>query len=181
MVQQLPADTCTTVQPLPPHSILTSTPELAECLLEHPMFDDNGNLPFHFATIRDYQELHHNVTNLAITQLTKYMTKNLGGHEIITLWTDGQQIVIPNDMLEGLVNWYHDATVHSIGATRLHTTIQQHFSHPKLRSDIQCQVAECDLCQRLKRGSRQTGELAPVLPPSPLGKQWQLIVSVHGS
>ena len=45
-VQQLPADTYTTGQPLPPHSILTSTPDLAECLLEHPVFDDNGNLPF---------------------------------------------------------------------------------------------------------------------------------------
>ena len=54
LVQQLPADTYTTGQPLPPHSILTSTPELAECLLEHPVFDDNGNLPFRFTTIREY-------------------------------------------------------------------------------------------------------------------------------
>ena len=89
LVQQLPADTCTTVQPLPPHSILTSTPELAECLLEHPVFDNDGNLPFHFATIQDYQQRDNNIANLATTQLNKYMTKNLGGHEIITLRNDG--------------------------------------------------------------------------------------------
>ena len=85
MVQQLPADTCTTGQPLPPHSILTSTLELAECLLEHAVIDDDGNLPFCFATIREYQQQDHNVANLATTQPNKYMTKNLGGHEIITL------------------------------------------------------------------------------------------------
>ena len=70
---------------VPPHSILTSTPELAECLLEHPVFDDDGNLPFCFATIQEYQQQDHNVTKLATTQPDKYMTKHLGGHEIITL------------------------------------------------------------------------------------------------
>ena len=68
------------------------------------------------------------------------MTKILGGHEIITLWQDGQQIVIPNDMLEGLVCWYHHSTVHALGTTHLYTTIQQHFFHPKVRSEIQQQV-----------------------------------------
>ena len=36
LVQQLLADTCTTLQPLPPHSILTSTPELAY-VHQHPI------------------------------------------------------------------------------------------------------------------------------------------------
>ena len=165
LVQQLPADTYTTGQPLPPHSILTSTPELAKCLLEHPVFDDNGNLPFRFATIRDYQQQDHSIANLATTQPDKCITKNLGGHEIITLRNDGQQIIIPNDMLEKLVHWYHQATIHALGATRLHTTIQQHFQHPKLRSEIQSQVANCDLCQRLRRSSRQYGDLAPHTAP----------------
>ena len=124
--------------------ILTSTPELAECLLEHPVFDDDGNLPFCFAAIREYQQQDHNVDNLATTQPNKYMTKNLGGHEIIALQNDGQQII------EGLIHWYHHATIHALGATRLHTTIQPHFFHPKLRSEIQRQVAKCNLCQRLK-------------------------------
>ena len=165
LVQQLPADTYTTGQPLPPHSILTSTPDLAECLLEHLVFDDNGNLPFRFATIREYQQQDHNVANLATTQPDKYITKNLGGHEIITLRNDVQQIIIPNSMLEKLVHWYHQATTHALGATRLYTTIHQHFQHPKLRSEIQRQIAKCDLCQRLKRGSRQYGNLAPRIAP----------------
>ena len=131
-VQQLPADTYTTGQPLPQHSILTSTPDLAECLLEHPVFNNNGNLPFRFSTIREYQQQDHHVANLATTQPDKYITKNLGGHEIITLRNDGQQIILPNSMLQKLVDWYHQATTHSLGATRLYTTIHQHFHHPKL-------------------------------------------------
>ena len=102
-VQQLPADTLTDTLPLPPNSILTSTPNLAECLLEHLVFNEDGNLPFHFTTIREYQQHNHTVANLATTQPKKYTTKNLGGHEIITLLHDGQQIIIPNEMLEGLV------------------------------------------------------------------------------
>ena len=74
MVQQLPADTYNTGQPLPPHSILTSTPELAECLLEHLVFDNNGNLPFCFATIWEYQQQDHSIANLATTQPDKYIT-----------------------------------------------------------------------------------------------------------
>ena len=150
---------------LPPHSILTSTPDLAECLLEHPVFDENGNLPFRFSTIREYQQQDHNGANLATTQPNKYITKNLGGHEIITLRNDGQQIILPNSMLEKLVHWYHQAATHALGATRLYTTIHQHFHHPKLRSEIQNQIAKCDICQRLKRGSRQYGELAPRIAP----------------
>ena len=123
LVQQLPADTYTTGQPLPPHSILTSTPDLAECLLDHPVFDDNRNLPFRFATIREYQQQNHNIANLATTQPDKYITKAFGGHEIITLRNDGQQIIIPKAMLGKLVRWYHQATVHALGASRLHTTI----------------------------------------------------------
>ena len=172
LVQQLPADTYTTGQQLPPHSILTSTPDLAKCLLKHPVFDDNGNLPFRFATIREYQQQDHNVANLATTQPDKYITKNLGSLEIITLRNDGQEIIIPNSMLGNLVHWYHQATVHAFGATRLYTTIQQHFQHPKLRSEIQHQIAKCDLCQRLKRGSRQYGDLAPRIAPF---TPWQTI------
>ena len=55
------------------------------------------------STLRKYQQCDHTVANLATTQPTKYTTKNLGGHEIITLHRDGQQILIPNEMMEGLV------------------------------------------------------------------------------
>ena len=125
LVQQPLADTHTHILPttaLPPNSLLTSTPEFAECLLEHPVFDKDGNLPFQFATIWEYQQRDHTVANLATTQPDKY-TKKLGGHEIITLRHDGQQMIIPNDMLESLVRWYHLATAHALGTTRLYTTI----------------------------------------------------------
>ena len=120
---------------VPNSSILTTTPNLAECLLEHPVFDINGNLPFQFSTIKEYQQCDQTITNLVTTQPDKYTTKNLGGNEIIILHNE-QQIVILNKMLEKLVCWYHLSMAHKLGTTRLHTTLKHHFFHPKLASKI---------------------------------------------
>ena len=70
LVQEPLADTHTHILPttaLPPNSLLTSTPNLAECLLEHPPFDEDGNLPFQFATMWEYQQCDHTIANLATT------------------------------------------------------------------------------------------------------------------
>ena len=75
---------------VPNSSILTTTPYLAECLLEHPVFDINGNLPFQFSTIKEYQQCDQTITNLVTTQPDKYTTKNLGGNEIIILHNEQQ-------------------------------------------------------------------------------------------
>ena len=55
--------------------ILTTTPNHTECLLEHPVFDINGNIPFQFSTIIGYQQHDHTITNLVTTQPDKYTTK----------------------------------------------------------------------------------------------------------
>ena len=58
LVQQLPADPDNHIlvhTDLPHNSIPTTTPDLAKCLLEHPVFDTNSNLPFQFSTIKEYQ------------------------------------------------------------------------------------------------------------------------------
>ena len=34
---------------------LSYDPEIAECFLEHPVFDAEGRLPFQFETLADYQ------------------------------------------------------------------------------------------------------------------------------
>ena len=75
-------------------------------------------------------------------------------------------------MLEGLVQWYHHATIHAFGTTHLYTTIPQLFFHPKLHSKIRRQIEPCDLCQRLKHSSCQYGELAPHNAPV---APWQMV------
>ena len=80
---------------LPNNSILTTTPDLAECLLEHPFFDSDGNLPFQFSTIKEFQQQDQTIANLVTTQPEEYTTKTLGRNENITLQNREQQIVIP--------------------------------------------------------------------------------------
>ena len=118
------------------NSILTTTPNLAEYLLEHPVSDVDGNIPFQFSTIKEYQQHDQTITNLETTQPEKYTPKNLGSDEIIILCHNEQQIVVLNEMFEKLVHWYHLSIVHKLGATRLHTTLKQHLFHPKLASKV---------------------------------------------
>ena len=146
---------------LPNCSILKLTPNLAECLLEYSVFNINENIPFQFSTIIGYQQHDQTITNLATTQPDKYTTKTLGSNKIIILCHNEQQIVILNEMLEKSVHWYHLSTAHNLGSTRLHATLKQHFFHPKLASKVHQQIEHCDVCQHMKRGSHQYGELVP--------------------
>ena len=103
MVQQLSADPDHHIpvnMDLQNSSILTTTPNLAECLLEHPVFGIDCNLPFQFSTIKEYQQHDQTITNLVTTQPDKYTTKNLGGKKYILLCHNEQQIVILNEMLD---------------------------------------------------------------------------------
>ena len=109
-------------------SILTTTPDLAECLLEYPVFNINGNIPFQFSTIIEYQQHDQTITNVVAIQPDKYTTKALGSNEIIILCHNEQQIVILNEMLEKLVHWYHLSTAHNLGSTRLHATLTNNTS-----------------------------------------------------
>ena len=48
-------DTSETSHRMFPNSILFEQTELADCFVEYPRFDDQGRVPFHFETIRQYQ------------------------------------------------------------------------------------------------------------------------------
>ena len=87
----------------PQHSILTTDPDLAECLLVHPIFYDDGNLPFQFSTIADYQQHDHTVAQLPTTNPENYRTKNIGGCNIIALCNNDQQMIITDSMLQKLI------------------------------------------------------------------------------
>ena len=55
-----------------------------------------------------------------------------------------------------------------MGVTHLDAAIKQHFHHHSLSREIRTQVGACDLCQHMKRGSREYGKLLACsidLPP----------------
>ena len=59
------------------------------------------------------------------------------------------------------MDWFHKATVHNTGITRLQETLHFHFYHPNLLAEVCRQVSCCDICQCMKCSSRQYGLLAP--------------------
>ena len=140
---------------------------LDDCYLYFPRFDALGQHPFHFQTIQSYQLADARLCNIPTTPGSGYFSQELGGYTILCKGTPASwTILIPDAMLAPLVKWYHEATVHSEGTSRLEHTIRRHFSHPKLRSAIHREVAPCRICQLTKLGHPQNvGQLAPRQAP----------------
>ncbi|GKY96404.1 hypothetical protein MPSEU_000599900 [Mayamaea pseudoterrestris] len=142
------------------YCLLRDEPELAECLLLHPEFDEQGRYPLSYSTIAEYQQ--EDATLMAAVQnqdATTIQYKQLGDVQIVVFQADERwRICIPSAILDRLILWYHLSMAHA-GMTRLTTSIKQHFYHPKLKQRVEHLVGACDTCQRNKGGSRQYGEL----------------------
>ena len=91
------------------------------------------------------------------------MKRDFGGVSLICRLNNNNdpKICLTDEMLPKLVRWYHEATVHAEGMTRLENTIRRHFHHPKLRNEIQNQINNCQICARNKYGALPYGQLAP--------------------
>ena len=133
-------------------------PELAQCLLVYPKFDDQNRIPFKFETIQQYQAESPGL-QLAVQQ-QQYQLLPFGSVHLICRPTDGK-IVLTDSLLTRVVRWYHLSSVHIQGMDRLYGTISRHFYHPRLREEVRAQVSTCTICQQNKRYGRQYGELAP--------------------
>ena len=70
-----------------------------------------------------------------------------------------------DEMVPKFVKWYL-ATAHAQGTSRLQATLERHYYHPMLAKEVQNQVAKCPDCLKLKRVSRQYGQLAPRQAPT---------------
>jgi transposase InsO family protein len=141
-----------------------------DSFLFHPRFDPRGRLPFHFQTINQYQQADAKLTELPTTQPSRYFSQTLDTFPIIcrrdTLQPDSSwKIFIPNSMLQPLVQWYHEITVHSTGMDRLEAIIRRHFFHPNLRDTVRTIVSNCPICPQVRTSARQAGQLAPRTAP----------------
>ena len=137
---------------------------LADCLLVHPVFDEQDRHPLAYETIHYYQGRDAALQQAVQINNAKWQKRMFGNDELIVYIPDKNKqphnwrIAIPTDMLDHLVQWYHVSLNH-VGMTLLENTIKQIFFHPQLRESIERLVGQCDACQRLKTGSRQYGEL----------------------
>jgi hypothetical protein len=143
---------------------LIDEPDLTECLLLHPQFDEQGSFPLRYDILRAYQELEPELMQAGTDHtMPQFKLQTFADVELVVysppenpaLW----RICIPTGMLEQLVRWYHITLSHA-GMTRLGATISRHCYHPKLRRCIEELVGTCDACQRYKAGGRSAyGEL----------------------
>ena len=141
-----------------------------ECLWAMPKFDEQNRHPFQFSTIADYQTRSPNVSNLPTQAPHWFQLLPFGDGKVSlickTQTPDERLIVLPDAMLPRLVRWYHEHGIHSEGMDRLEMTIKRHFWHPQLRQEIRRQLADCQVCARMKKDSPKHGQLAPRIVPS---------------
>ena len=66
--------------------------------------------------------------------------------------------MIPKDLQEPMVQWYHTYLSHP-GTTRTEATISQHFYWKGLRNTVHDICSKCEACQFLKRRKGNYGKL----------------------
>ncbi|MGH7954378.1 MAG: integrase, partial [Gloeomargaritales cyanobacterium] len=84
-------------------------------------------------------------------------SKQFGRYQIIYL---DDKIIIPEDLLQAIVAWYHENLCHP-GMTRQLLTITQYFWARHLRQFVDNYVRTCPVCQRQKRTPKKYGLLPP--------------------
>jgi hypothetical protein len=103
--------------------IIEENPLLAECLLVYPAFDEQDvtHHPFHFATMRHYQQRSDATKQLLIDQPEQYALVTLGETDLICYIANPQQpkIVLSDDMMPQIVRYYHLTAQHAKGMDRL--------------------------------------------------------------
>ena len=145
-----------------PSSMIVVQPHQEELFLEHPVFDDQGRLPFQYKTLYEYQQEDPSILALPINKPQQFQVETMGSYGLVCHY-HGQHncICLTDTLLPMVVNWFHKVTAHNSSITRLQETLRFHYNHPKLLAEVSAQISHCNICQRMKRGSRQYGLLAP--------------------
>jgi hypothetical protein len=137
---------------------------LAECLLVYPVFNESADIthhPFHFATMRHYQQRSDATKQLLINQPEQYALVTLRETNLICYIANPQQpkIVLIDDMLPHIVRYYHLTAQHANGMDRLEWSLKRHFYRLCLRDKVCLQVSRCKICQKMKRYSTNFAQL----------------------
>jgi RNase H-like domain found in reverse transcriptase/Reverse transcriptase (RNA-dependent DNA polymerase) len=126
--------------------ITKENPLLAECLLVYPLFNkrDVTRNPFHFTTMRHYQQRSDATKQLLINQPEQYALVTLRETYLICYIANPQQpkIVLTKDMLSWIVRYYPLKAQHAKGIMdRLEWLLKQHFYHLRLRDEVHLLVS----------------------------------------
>jgi transposase InsO family protein len=141
---------------------LMHDPEIAECFLQHPVFDEDGRVPFNFISLEEYQ---NNCPALQATfeqRPERFYKAKFGAAQLICISQNGtDKIVLTQELLPRVVKYYHEVMAHAEGMKRLAQTIKRHFFHRNIEAEAKKLVESCTTCNKYKRGGRVYGEAAP--------------------
>ena len=139
--------------------------EMLECMMFHPEPLPENHFPFQFRSLRLKQKEDQFLLQMLKRKPNEYKIRKLGDNDIIVRIVgdkdDDWRIVIPTPMVHDIVAYYHEISGHSLGIDRLFHTISRLYWHPDLRKKITNHVRKCDVCQRVKPGHKNIGQLAP--------------------
>ena len=145
------------------HDVFLVDDEMADCLFCHPDPIGQNWHPFRFADIAAMQQTEPALLQKVQTHPDRCRMRNLAGNDIVTFVLNPQEwrIALPTQMVRPIVEYFHQATVHAQGITRLEQTLSKFYHHPQLRAIMKDAVGKCDVCQQAKNHCQVMGQLTP--------------------
>jgi len=136
-----------------------------EFISDHFALDDDdlpkNMYPLRFTNIKRCQEKDEKLQEKLQSNSSYSLQPYHGGEEkVIKLITKDDKIVIPEQLQERIVQWYHTFLCHP-GETRTESSIRQHFTFKGLQTRVHDICSKCDVCQRTKKGHKKYGHLPP--------------------
>ena len=132
----------------------------AECFALSAKDLDLTPFPIRLAQIQSAQL--HDTAIQALRTNNAYAVKVFCGGDTISapleLLTKEDKIVVPKELQQRMVQWYHLILCHP-GENRTEQTIRQNFTWNNLRDTVHEVCSKCDTCQRLKRSTHKYGHL----------------------
>ena len=142
--------------------LLSHDPEITECFLEHPVFDEDGRLPFQFKTLEEYQGRSDELKALPAVFPDRFSVQRFNDAQLICYHQNGEdKIVLTAEILPKVVKYYHEVLAHAEGVGRLAATIKRHYYHKDIDKVVKQHVDRCEDCMRYKRGGLVYGHAAP--------------------
>ena len=141
---------------------LSNDPEIKELYLEHPVFDEQGRLPFQFQTLAEYQGRSNELMNLPEVFPERFSRQRFADVELVCFHQNGaDKIVLTSELLPKIVKYYHEVMAHAEGSDRLIQTIKTHFYHGDVEKVVKRHVDRCETCMKCKRGGMVYGQTGP--------------------
>jgi transposase InsO family protein len=125
---------------------------------EVPTFDSH---PVSYEKLDTAQQADPSIKKELRKDSCKYHIKDFHGGGITrSLVCYKDKIVVPTQLQQHVIDWYHTTLCHP-GINRTEESIAQHLFWPKMRNQITNHVLACPTCQRNKRKVKKYGWLPP--------------------